>query len=130
MRQMARKQKYIKKKFESTGTSSDVSANIYQSMMESDAFASLSAPQVRLYLFCKLQYYSQKTKPNDDNTCFYFNQSKWKSQYKLYSNNNSFYKDMRALIEKGFIKKIESGKNTRTRSIYQFSNEWQNYKQS
>lgn len=120
--------KYVKKSFESDGSSSDVSANIYSSMLLSDAFMSLTGQQAKLYVYMKLQFYGQKIKPNDDKTCLFFNQSKWKTQYKLYTNNNYFYRDIKALIEKGFIKKIESGKNTRTRSIYQFSNDWQKWK--
>lgn len=124
-----RKQTYQKKAFESTGTSSDTSANVYMSMLLSDAWKSLTAQQQRLYLYCKAQYYAEKQKPNGDSLCFTMNQSKWCSLYGLYKKTNAkgFYRDMSALIEKGFIICAECGAATRTKSIYRFSCMWQKY---
>ena len=61
-----KKKPYVKKSFESTGASSDVSANIYESMVLSPAWMDLSAQEKALYQVCKLRYYSQKKKPNDN----------------------------------------------------------------
>lgn len=124
-----RKTPYQKKAFESTGTSADTSANIYMSMLLSAAWRALTAQQQRLYLYCKAQYYGQKTKPNGNPLCFEMNQSKWCGLYGLYEKSNAkgFYRDMSALIEKGFITCVECGAITRTKSIYRFSSMWQNY---
>lgn len=122
---MAKKKKYQKKDFESTGESYDVSANIYLSMIKSEAWEALTKNQKLLYVYLKLQYYSQKRKPNKDNKAmFYFNQTKWLNEYKLYSEGNkkSFYNDMEQLIIKGFIDCVSSGRN-----IYKYSSRWQNY---
>ena len=127
---MSRKTKpYEKKPFESIGASSDTSANIYMSMLLSDAWRALSAQQQRLYLYCKAQYYGEKRKPNDDRLCFTMNQSKWASLYGLYEKSNAkgFYRDMSALIEHGFIVCVECGAATRTKSVYKFSSMWQRY---
>lgn len=127
---MAKKKKYQKKDFESTGESYDVSANIYLSMIKSEAWEALTKNQKLLYVYLNLQYYSQKRKPNKDNKAmFYFNQTKWLNEYKLYSigNKKSYYNDMEQLIIKGFIDCVSSGKTTREKSIYQYSNRWQNY---
>lgn len=122
------KKKYIKKEFESDGSSSDVSANIYKSMILSDAFQSLTKNQRLLYVYMKLQYYSQKKKPYGKTDMFYFNRFMWNDKYKLYTGNaNSFAKDRDALIEKGFIKVVDDGSTTRTKSVYQFSSKWQKY---
>lgn len=43
----------------------DTSANIYESMLTSDAFALLTTKQQILYVFCKAQYYG-KRKPEKD----------------------------------------------------------------
>ena len=127
---MQKKKKYQKKEFESTGASYDVSANIYLSMIKSEAWQALTKNQRLLYLYLKMQYYSQKRKPNkDDKSMFYFNQTKWMNEYQLYSvgNKKSFYNDMEQLIIKGFIDCVSSGKTTREKSIYRYSNRWQNY---
>ena len=84
-----RKQPYQKKEFESTGASSDTSANVYMSMLLSPAWKDLTANQQRLYLVCKAQYYAEKQKPNSDPLCFTMNQSKWADLYGLYKRNNA-----------------------------------------
>ncbi len=127
--------KYRKKDFESTGGPSDTSANIYMSMLMSPAWRELTANQQRLYLYCKAQYYGEKRKPvteecpNGNDEYFTMNQSKWCSLYGLYKENNraAFYRDMGALIEKGFISCVQSGKTTRKKSIYAYSRKWQDW---
>ena len=108
---------YVKKEFESTGISSDTSANIYVSMLTSKAWIDLTKNAKVLYLYCKAQYYAEKKKPNNNSLQFTMNKSKWNSMYKIYTNQNQFYKDMGMLIEHGFIKCIENGSNTRTKNI-------------
>lgn len=120
---------YQKKPFESNGSSSDTSSNIYMSMLTLPAFRDLSAQQATLYLFCKAQYYGEKKKPNNDQLCFTMNKSKWNGLYGLYDENNGrgFRRDMEALIEHGFVTCVECGAITRTKSIYRFSSEWQRW---
>ena len=130
---MPKKKKYQKKDFESTGVGYDVSANIYLSMMKSKAWLSLTKNQRLLYVYLKVQYYSQKRKPNKENKeMFYFNQTKWLNEYQLYSEGNkkSFYNDMEQLIIRGFIDCVSSGKTTREKNIYQYSSRWQNYNEN
>ena len=124
-----RKKPYQKKTFESDGTSSDVSANIYMSMVLSSAWKNLTANQRQLYLYCKLQYYGEKKKPTDNPLEFTMNQTKWADLYGLYKRNNaaSFTRDMTALIEHGFISCSFCGDTTRTKSIYCFSDKWQQW---
>lgn len=124
---MASKKKYIPKSFESEKLN-DVSANIYASMMQSSAWQELTASSIRLYLFMKLQYYGQKNLPNMPQEYYYFNKAMFMETYKLYSCPNQFYIDKRLLIKQGFIEEIESGRNTRTKSIYKFSDKWKQYK--
>lgn len=126
---MAKAKKYQKKPFESTGTASDTSANIYESMLLSAAWMDLSARQRALYVTCKAQYYAEKVKPLDDETCFTMSQSKWADKYGLYAKTNGegFYRDMGELIEHGFIRCIQGGKASRTKTVYQFSDKWRLY---
>lgn len=127
---MSRRRKpYQKQMFESTGTSSDTSANIYMSMLMSEAWMQLSGMQQRLYLYCKAQYYAEKQKPDNDRLCFTMNQAKWSKLYKLYKESNAkgFYRDMEALINHGFVKCVFKGAISRQKSVYQFSSMWQKY---
>ena len=59
-------------------------------------------------------------------TFFTFERDKWLNKYKLYTvqNQNQFYKDIKALIDKGFIKLVASGKKNHTKNIYDFSEKW------
>jgi len=127
---LSNKSKYIRKDFESTGSRSDTSANIYWSMLSSLAWKSLTAQQQLLYLYCKAQLYGQRNRPREHGKdCFYMNQAKWRDEFGLYKkgNENGFYRDMEALISKGFIKCVECGATTRTKSVYRYSSEWQRY---
>lgn len=128
--------RYEPKAFEGKQNSSDVSANIYVSMLMSDAWRVLTDGAKVLYLYCKAQYYAEKKKPKPQQTnplklneeqlnrCFTMNKSKWKDLYEIASNQNQFTKNMQMLIDYGFIELIENGKITRTKSIYMLSDKW------
>lgn len=128
------KQPYEKKDFESTGISSDTSANIYMSMLMSENWQKLSKNAQILYVYCKAQYYAEKKKPKvehkslteqEQSQCFTMNKSKWQKLYHIYkSDNGQFTKDMKQLIEYGFVECLENGKSNRTKSIYMLSNKW------
>ena len=134
---MPRKRPYIPKDFESAKGSGDTSANIYSSMQKHPAWKSLSPSQKALYTACKAEYYGKSRHDLDsfgeeyrtDQTVFTFNRSKWKKgiegSYELYSNQNSFYKDMDSLILHGFIDCVICGSSTRTKSLYRYSSRWQ-----
>ena len=130
-----RRKAYEKKPFESTGISTDTSANIYMSMLTSPAWRELTAKQQILYLYCKAQYYAEKRKPPTEDhptgseKFFTMNKSKWCGLYGLYagSNQKAFYRDVEALIEKGFLACVRSGKTTRTKSVYAYSSKWRDY---
>lgn len=123
------KTKYIKKDFESTGARSDIYASIYSSMIDSPAWNDLTKNQQLLYVYCKLQYYGEKKKPNNNERCFTMNQFKWSDKYGLYAKGSAttFYKDIEQLILHGFIKCVEPGATSRTKNIYQYWDMWQKY---
>ena len=146
---MRKKKEYVPRSFESTtlfvpkqknGKKKDVSSNIYYSMLISNAWKKLTPKQKELYLYCKLQLWGQSPsakelrteKETDEGNCdisirFHFNKSLWCDKYGLYSNSGQrhFYEDIQALIDNGFIILVSSGKNTRTKNIYEFSSKWQ-----
>ncbi|MGF6990063.1 hypothetical protein M2150_001306 [Lachnospiraceae bacterium PM6-15] len=106
----------------------NTSANLYATMLQSEAFKSLSHRQVRLYLYMKAQYYGALAVEGSQD-CFYFNRAMWSEKgYGLYTNQNSFYEDVKALISKGFIEIGESGRFTRKKNIYKYSDKWATWK--
>lgn len=148
---MGRKKKseYIPRRFEScldfvpklNGKPEDKSSNIHYSMLMSNAWHNLTGKQKELYLYCKLQLFGQSIKSKeklktekeidekanvDISIRFTFNMGLWCELYGLYTEKTQryFYKDMDALIANGFIKLISSGKTTRTKNIYEFSDKW------
>lgn len=127
---MSKKPKYQKRLFESTGAKSDISANIYLSMLTSEAWFDLSRAQQVLYLACKSRYYGEKKKPVEgDSETFTFARYQWKEVYKLYTdyNKRGFYRDMQALLDHGFIELVSSGRATREKNIYKFSSMWRHF---
>lgn len=135
--------KYTPKNFESDNLADrggDVSANLYRSMLESEPYQELTAKQKELYSYCKLQYYAQKKSEKKcfehlgiedlfDGRYFTFNRYKWKDKYQLYteSNQRGFYRDMSALIEKGFINCVHQGAIMKEKNLYELSARWKDY---
>lgn len=99
---------------------------IYEDMLESEAFMDLKGRQVKLYLYMKAQYRGKETKnnPYQKKEYFYFSWRSANKRYKLYTNQRSFYDDIKILCESGFIKVIENNKNLRQKNVYAFSDKW------
>jgi len=121
------KKPYIKKSYESDGSKSDTFLMFYESMHLSPAWKSLGPTAKVLYFACKSQSHSEKHKKNPDQ--FTMNRSKWCHKYQIYGEGNGagFTRDMTELIEKGFIICVECGANSRTKSVYQYSDMWLKY---
>ena len=118
----------------------DTSANIYTSMLLSTAWHNLSSKQKELYLYCKAQYFGESKSAEEHKTYnetvkgenanlslrFTMNKSKWCEIYHIYTENTKryFYSDMKALIQNGFVRAVERGKDTFTKNIYEFSDKW------
>lgn len=137
--------KYQGKKFECIGLGkctdssgvvrADTSTRVYESMLVSQAFMTLTPKQQILYVYCKAQYYG-KAKPAADykelglyqEDSYFYLSLKMVKAYGLYtdSTHSNFYKDMKALEEHGLIKKVCGGKYKK-KSIYQYSSEWQSW---
>lgn len=122
---MAKKQKYKPYDFQKSG-SSNLSATIYASVLESPAFLSLPLSARALFVYMQLQLYGQRA-VDDDETIFFFNRALWLSRYKLYKKWEQFDRDRRQLIQHGFIEEVENGSNTRTKNKYKFSDKWKQW---
>lgn len=117
---------------------SDSKIGITTSMMLHPAYLDLTAQQRNLYLIAKYQYHNAPDMPckHNENDLYkgrtgkryiYLNR-KLAEVFHVYSdgkNNKSFYRDITALVEHGFIVPIERENNQRT--IYLLSDEWKNY---
>lgn len=123
----------------------DTSCNVFMSMRFSKAWHELTYKQKELYSIIKGLEYAETKKRSvliteKERTTlteeelrkvnikyrFTFNKTKWCYYFGLYSpqGRNDFYDDMKALIDKGFIKRLESGKNTISSNIYELDNRW------
>lgn len=141
----SKKPKYVPKPFESAGyylpdkatrPRADTSANIYESMMISEAWADLNNRQRVLYLIAKQQYYGVR-KPGKDypdieamqgDDKFYLNMA-LVNRFSAYINGyKELYQDIRALESHGFIKTVYNGKAQKKKSVYQFSDGWRSWK--
>lgn len=93
-------------------------------MIGSPAWEALTNNARVLYVYMKLQLFGNK-KDHLPEGQFYFNRGTYTKTYKLYKNQTQFYQDRDLLIKYGFIDQIESGRTTRTKNIYQYSDRWQ-----
>ncbi len=130
---MSRKQKqtYIRKSFETRIPGKPTETHekyvgMTDTLVRSIAWNNLSKKAMCLYLCMRLQYDGTNDKG------FYFNRGMWlddpkhrKNNYALFKSPNDFYKYRDELVTQGFIEVVESGKNTRTRAVYAFSDKWQ-----
>ena len=116
----------------------DSMIGVTTSMIFHPAWLDLTPHQRCLYLAAKYQYKSAADRPRDNNSdpkykgisgknYVYLNE-RLIDQFAIYSkkNHTTLYKDIKVLVEHGFIVPVEREHNQRT--IYQLSDEWQNYK--
>jgi len=133
---------YSAKPYESMGltfidrngkTRKETNCCIYESMLQSEAFISLK-PRVKvLYIYCKSQLYGKRKPAKDfpqveelqNDSYFYFN---WElaKRYSLYKDSmeSNFYRDIKTLIDAGFIKLVASGAKQKKKNIYAPSERW------
>ena len=118
----------------------DTYARIADSLVLSEAFKDLKPHLQMLYIYMREQEIG-KRKPNRDfdedfplweavrsEQCFYFPFCTAKKYSKRYAGNSKrLYDDIDVLIEHGFIEKVMSGKNTRSKNVYKYSDKWQHW---
>lgn len=107
---------------------------IYTNLLTSPAWLDLTNAQRVLYIACRdreMYPHPQETGTAADDRLFYMNRALYVNQYRLYANSNlrGFFRDMKALISHGFISVYRSGKNTRTKNIYAYSDKWKAWQQ-
>lgn len=92
-------------------------------VLVSQAWHNLSLKQKELYLYCIAQIEGNQP------PLFTMNKNKWKNVYGLYTDcsQRNFYKDMKALIENGFIEVVRNGKQKSQNNIYKCVNKWQRF---
>ena len=134
-----KKDTYKPRSFESAGGENgktDTHVAIYRSMLFHPAYTSLKPRQRELYNYCKEKLYGHR-KPQSDfpdvpelqgDKLFYFSLSD-AVETGLYkpSMRREFYGDMQILEDHGLIRKVVSGKPTKRKSIYEYSNKWQTW---
>lgn len=109
---------------------------IYMSMSHSPAWLSLNGDQRDLYRFCLERYTTNPfkeypdagiTDPEEIARHFFMN---W-ALAKCYvgRSKNTFYANLKILCDRGFIKRKYSGHRRGDKSLYEYSEDWKNWKQ-
>ena len=134
-----KKNGYIREKYESDipgNSSHDTYVAMYTSMMNKPVFMSLTGNQKYLYTFCRWQKYNNENNPGkvypewkecQNPNAFFMNWDLAK-KFHLYKSETTFYRDLKQLVESGFIDCLYSGRKGRNKSIYIYSDRWRNYK--
>lgn len=103
-------------------------------LMSSPAFIDLTPSQRILYSYAKLQYWGATNRPcakyeefqnEHAKEYFYLNNNLIINVYKLYKTNATMYKDIKELVNHGFIIPIQTENHRMT--IYRYSDEWHNW---
>lgn len=123
---MAKRPKYKHQPFESA-TEHGKFTKVCDDMMQSPAWADLSLRQRGLYLELKRKYTQKQSagvviSDNADDISLPKSEA-----LTMYGTVRSFRDDMDALIAHGFMRLVQSGFNTRTVSIYGFSDRWKKF---
>lgn len=136
---MGKKRKYTPPTFETMHPEGrHVYMAIYDTLYTSPAWKELTDKQVRLYLFCRWQYWAKKEnrpgadypdyEPYQAPEVFYLNWAKVQSAGLYRSNKKRFYDDVRALCKRGLIESLYNGRGGRDKSVFRLSDLWQKYK--
>lgn len=136
---MGKKRKYTPPTFETMHPEGrHVYMAIYDTLYTSPAWKELTDKQVRLYLFCRWQYWAKREnrpgadfpdyEPYQAPEVFYLNWAKVQSAGLYRSNKKRFYDDVRALCKRGLIESLYNGRGGRDKSVFRLSDLWQKYK--
>lgn len=136
---MGKKRKYTPPTFETMHPEGrHVYMAIYDTLYTSPAWKKLTDKQVRLYLFCRWQYWAKREnrpgadypdyEPYQAPEVFYLNWAKVQSAGLYRSNKKRFYDDVRALCKRGLIESLYNGRGGRDKSVFRLSDLWQKYK--
>jgi hypothetical protein len=127
------KKKFQPAEFQTDGCSGFV--RIYHDFMESPAWRSLSLRQRGLYVEFLRRYKEKRANgeivsSNKDEIHFTEQEATRKGpngEKPLYGSKITFSKDVKALIEAGFIRVVQSGYYSRSVNVYGFSSRWKQY---
>ena len=131
---------YVKQPFESLNYGScekgsvkyEPKTTIYDSMMKSRAYQSLSKGAMFLHKVCLMQMFATKKTPvgdyNLDEEEFCISYGLLKKVYPhIFTDDKKICRAKKELIEKGFIEECYNGKTKGQRSIYKMSDRWHTY---
>jgi hypothetical protein len=108
---------------------------LYHDMLTSPAWGSLSLRQRGLYLAFKGLYKEKRAdgkiiSSNKDEIHFSGQEATKPGsdgEKPLYGDQHTFFKDLDALIDAGFIRVVQTGYYTRSATVYGFSDRWRKY---
>ena len=138
-----RYKKFIPQRFQTDDFEDTRTATITLSMLFSDAWQRLTPKQKELYIAMTSVLFNltrsereqvRRDYPGADDV-FMFPKSRWFTpsakptdrkyyNYRLYSNERSFYRDLNALMQNGFIELAESNRHRHKKNVYRMSARW------
>lgn len=104
-----------------------------EEMLRSKAFMSLSNNAKVLYIYMRCQFKSAERAYEPIDNVFYFNKGVWiddenhPKSYRLYKNGGQFARDLKQLVDCGFVEVVMRRKMTREKNVYRLVNTWKQF---
>lgn len=116
----------------------DIHCRIYNQVLKSKAYKTLTPNAKNLYAICKAQEFGRKWFPSgyklpsnlterEKRAYFTMNKNKWLDEYGFAKYDGAFYKAMKELIIHGFVDCVYQGKIYKQANVYRLSTRWQQY---
>lgn len=129
---MPRRKKQPPKPFQRRPSGSRHFIQLYDDVLDSKAFHSLSARQKVLYVYCVRESYgaamrdSAKGSAKGNPALFYMNKALRTEVHELYAKSDTrcFERDMAALVGAGLVDCVRSGYERREKTVYRLSSRW------
>lgn len=132
---MSRRKKQPPKSYQRRSNGSSHFIQLFDDLLDSKAFHSLSARQKILYVYCLRESHGTAMRDNapeggqGDERLFYMNRGLRVKVHELYSESDTrgFERDMGALVSVGLVDCVSSGYAAREKSVYRLSARWWHY---
>lgn len=125
---MARAKKQERKPWQRRANASRQWNPIYNDLLDSPAFHDLTPSQKVLYFYCQRETHGDAMRDSgtQDERVFFMNRALRCKTHQLYplSDTRAFERDMAQLVGHGFVDCLQSGLDTRTKSLYRLSARW------
>jgi len=128
---MSKRRKQPPKPYQRRSNGSSHFNQLYDDLLDSEAFHGLSARQKVLYIYCVRESHGQAMRDSGtaNDALFYMNRALRTEVHELYAKSDTrcFERDMGALISVGLVDCVRSGYEKREKTVYRLSSRWHHY---